>query len=227
MAEDASAAPGADVWRARALPLLVVLGVEIVHTALPAPPWLRLVSSTVLFGFAVFSVANSRPLRIVAGLLLVLAFTARVAFLAESSEAWLIASQASAAALLLFTALALVPVVYGRDHQRTERLSSALAVYLLLGFVWASVYSLLEVLQPGAVRFPEDPSTLGAEYALSPFRFLYFSFVTLTTVGYGDASPVLPLARALAVIEALTGQLFLAVTIASLVNERTSSTPAR
>jgi hypothetical protein len=206
---------------------LLVLAVEIVHTAVPAPPWMRLASNAVLFGFAVFSVANSRPLRVVAGALLVFAFTVRVVFLGTESEAWLIASQASGAALLLFIALALVPVVHGHGHRRTERLFSALAVYVLLGFVWAYFYSLLDLLRPGVVHFPEEPSAAGAELSLSPFRFLYFSFVTLTTVGYGDATPVLPLARALAIVEALTGQLYLAVTIASLVGARSSEETKR
>lgn len=212
--------PTAEVWRDMSLPLLLVLAVEIVHTAVPTPPWMRLLSTTVLFGLAVFSVANSRPLRIVAGGLLVLAFISRVIFLSTESRGWLIASQVGAAALFLFTALALVPVVHGRGHGRTERLFSALAVYVLLGFVWAYAYSLLDLWRPGAVHFPEDPATLGPEHSLGPFRLLYFSFVTLTTVGYGDATPVLPLARALAIVEALTGQQYLAVTIASLVGGR-------
>jgi hypothetical protein len=84
------------------------------------------------------------------------------------------------------------------------------AVYLLLGLMWASAYALLYQLHPDAFA-----GALGA--ALIPQTWIYYSFVTLTTVGYGDITPVHPVARSLAIAEALTGQLYLAITLAHLV----------
>jgi hypothetical protein len=91
-----------------------------------------------------------------------------------------------------------------------HRVQGAVAAYLLLGLAWAATYALVAALVPGAFASARPEST----HARS---FLYFSFVTLTTVGYGDITPVHHVARSLAVLEALTGQLYPAILIARLV----------
>jgi hypothetical protein len=93
-----------------------------------------------------------------------------------------------------------------------RRIQGAIAVYLLLGLGWAHVYELIEYLNPGAFA--------GAIYGSGRFSsWMYFSFVTLATLGYGDITPVQPLARSLTVAEAITGQLYLAILIARLVSQ--------
>lgn len=92
----------------------------------------------------------------------------------------------------------------------TRRIEGAIAVYLLLGFTWAHAYELVVLWHPGAFT--------GAVEARGSLPWTYYSFVTLTTMGYGDIMPVHPLARALAVLEALTGQLYLAIMLARLVS---------
>lgn len=92
----------------------------------------------------------------------------------------------------------------------TRRIEGAIAVYLLLGFTWAQAYELVALWHPGAFS--------GAVDGRGSPPFTYYSFVTLTTMGYGDIMPVHPLARALAVLEALTGQLYLAILLARLVS---------
>jgi ion channel len=90
------------------------------------------------------------------------------------------------------------------------RIQGAIAAYLLLGGAYAHGYHIVEILHPGSFTLP--PSGM-----LSATDWSYFSFVTLTTVGYGDITPVLPIARTLAIGEALSGQLYLAVMVARLV----------
>jgi hypothetical protein len=93
-----------------------------------------------------------------------------------------------------------------------RRIQGAIAVYLLLGLAWAHAYELIEYLSPG--------SFAGTIYSSGRFSsWVYFSFVTLATLGYGDISPVQPLARSLSVAEAITGQLYLAILIARLVSQ--------
>jgi hypothetical protein len=94
------------------------------------------------------------------------------------------------------------------------RLCGAIAVYLLLGLMFAFLYTALAFLIPGAfsVTLTMHPRT-----AVAP-EFVYFSFVTLSTVGYGDIEPVHPVARSLATLEAICGQLFPAVLLARLVS---------
>jgi hypothetical protein len=89
------------------------------------------------------------------------------------------------------------------------RIQGAVAAYLLLGLVWAGAYEWVALTDPsafaGGVSDVEGP------------QWIYYSLVTLTTMGYGDITPVHPVARSLAAAEALTGQLYLAILISRLV----------
>ena len=96
-----------------------------------------------------------------------------------------------------------------------QRIEGAIAVYLLIGLMWTYIYRFLEALKPGAFQFPSGTDGT-SERRFSPL--LYFSFITLTTLGYGDIVPVHPAARSLAMVEALIGQLYPAILIARLVS---------
>jgi hypothetical protein len=93
-----------------------------------------------------------------------------------------------------------------------HRIEGAIAVYLLLGLTWAYAFELVEYLNPGSFT-----GVLTGSGRFSSWT--YFSFVTLATLGYGDISPLHPIARSLAVAEAITGQLYLAILIARLVSQ--------
>ena len=99
-----------------------------------------------------------------------------------------------------------------RGREPAHRIAGAVAVYLLLGLIWARLYHVVELASPGAFRVPEGESPTSATLA-------YFSFVTLATLGYGDISPVNIVARDLAVLEAIMGQLYLVILISRLVTE--------
>ena len=102
-------------------------------------------------------------------------------------------------------------LVTGRAWE--HRIAAAVAVYLLIGLIWARLYEIVEMLAPGAFRLP-------AGEHLSHASLVYFSFATLATVGYGDFAPVHVVARNLAVLEAITGQLYMVILISRLVSER-------
>jgi hypothetical protein len=103
--------------------------------------------------------------------------------------------------------LVLVSVLRG-GRVDGERICAALCVYLLAGVAFGGVLAALEVAAPGSLAGAGDD--IGSA--------VYFSFMTLTSVGYGDVAPVAPAARALAMLEAVFGQLYLAVLIARLVS---------
>ena len=104
------------------------------------------------------------------------------------------------------------------DRSTGERVFGALCAYVFIGLFFALIYTHMEFRQPGTFAtsqaiFAEDALQ---ESNLFPI-FTYFSFVTLTTLGYGDISPIAEHARTLAWFEALLGQLYLAVMVAGFV----------
>ena len=103
----------------------------------------------------------------------------------------------------------LLAAVLAEGRVDAERICAALCVYLLAGIAFGGIFSALEIAAPGSLAGPAPVAHGDA---------LYFSFVTLATLGYGDVTPVTPPARALAVLEAVFGQLYLAVLIARLVS---------
>lgn len=140
------------------------------------------------------------------------------AFSAPSRISLLIA----AIATLLFIGFVIVIVyraVMASGRVTVDKLAAAVNVYLLLGLAWAIVYGVIASFEGTAfsgnamdINTLEEYVSLGAE-----FFFIYFSFVTLTTLGYGDTLPMTPIAQTAAWMEAVVGQLFVAVTLARLV----------
>jgi voltage-gated potassium channel len=113
--------------------------------------------------------------------------------------------------LLLYIRIVLL-VMFRGGPVTWSRIQGGVCAYLLLGMAWASSFQLLEELRPGSFMFVTAPLNLDQ---LSS-KLTYFSFATLTTVG-SDISPVSPFARSLTTAEAVTGQLFPAILIATLV----------
>jgi len=117
---------------------------------------------------------------------------------------------------LTFTAgvaVRLLGDVLGPGPVGRNRIYGVVSVYLLLGVAWAFAYSLIDSLAPGSFVLAEadgqDGPTMG--------HLLYYSFVTLTTLGFGDIQPVSSVARTYSALEAIVGQLYLAILVARLV----------
>jgi len=101
------------------------------------------------------------------------------------------------------------------DRITGDTINGAICVYLLMGLAWSHAYALLDAIEPGSFQLGGAAELMAAGHSFE--RFIGFSFITLTTVGYGNVIPLTPRAEALAVAEAVTGQLYLAVLLARLV----------
>jgi hypothetical protein len=143
-----------------------------------------------------------------------------VAVSARYGAAWMSMPAISMAGMALWAGVALAAAARAvrfavRANSITgEHLYAALDAYLLAGIFIGVLYWTLENVSPGSLQFvsdqgPSDFSILSA---------MYFSFVTLATLGYGDVLPHSEAARGIAIVEAVAGQLFLAVMIARLVS---------
>ena len=102
----------------------------------------------------------------------------------------------------------------------TETIYASICVYLIIGVIWTMLFTSIEIIEPGSFLSGGSPlvDLHGDPLQRNVFaKFIYYSFVTLTTLGYGDIVPVSPHARALSSLEAVVGQLFIAILIARLV----------
>ena len=108
--------------------------------------------------------------------------------------------------------------VFGRRSALRDRIFGAIVLYLLLGVTWALIYAVVDLFAPQSFsgHLEADAGTTD---------FVYFSFVTLTTVGYGDIVPVSRIVRSLSMLEALVGQLYPAIIIARLISLEFTTQP--
>jgi len=117
--------------------------------------------------------------------------------------------------LVAFVVANLLRFVLRAPSVNAEVLCASISAYLMLGLMWTMAYWLVDQLTPGgAFSF----NTNAGPRSINGFNAFYFSFITLSTVGYGDITPVSTIARWLAAMEAMTGLLYVAVLIARLVS---------
>jgi len=117
--------------------------------------------------------------------------------------------------LIIFVVWHLLRFVLRAPSVNVEVLCASISAYLMLGLMWTMAYWLVDQLTPGgAFSFNTNAGTR----SMNGFTGFYFSFITLSTVGYGDITPVSRIARWLAAMEAMTGLLYVAVLIARLVS---------
>ena len=114
--------------------------------------------------------------------------------------------------LLGFVTFTLFGHIFRATKVDRSLIASAITVYLLLGAIWGDAYLTIFIINPGAFDAP------GIDPDYASVHFLYYSYVTLTTLGYGDIRPISPIARMLSATEAITGVLYTAILIARLVS---------
>ena len=117
--------------------------------------------------------------------------------------------------LVAFVVVNLLGFILREPSVNTEVLCASISAYLMLGLMWTMAYWLVDQLTPGGA-FSFNTNT--GKQSMNGFNAFYFSFITLSTVGYGDITPLSRIARWLAALEAMTGLLYVAVLIARLVS---------
>jgi uncharacterized membrane protein len=113
-------------------------------------------------------------------------------------------------------AMVLAVQVFKEERVTVNHIQGAVAIYLLLGLMWGFLYQAIALKDPGA--FVRASASVTDTVDVLKRDFIYYSFTTLTTVGYGDIAPVHPAARMLATLEAIVGQMFPAILISWLVS---------
>lgn len=191
--------------------LFLALFLEPFLDRLPTRPVTSAVLCLVMLS-GVASVSRGPTTRVAAGVAACAAIALR--WMTHLNPAPGIARASSAASLLFMIMLTGVILLRVFTEHRVTRnvIRGAIAGYLLFGITWSILYTLLDQTVPGSF------SMAGVEGADRQERLIYFSFITLTTVGYGDITPAHDISRICAVTEALVGQLYPATLLARLVS---------
>jgi hypothetical protein len=204
----------------RHLVLLILLLLLFVLSPFVAPLrygvlFLNIIGAAVLLS-GTHAVSERRKLFAVTVVIAIAALAINCLTVFVPGESWILLSNVCILVLLALFSVSILGDVLRAGRITADKIYGALCVYLLIGFAWAFAYAILDQLQPGSFSVPEESGGT-AEYVASVMRMRYFSFVTLTTVGFGDILPRSSAARTFATLEAIMGQIYLAVLVARLV----------
>lgn len=167
-------------------------------------------------GAAAFSCASSRRQLMAYAAIGVPAIASGTIWWATEAELVRYVYFVSSAACCVFVVVLILRQIIRAERISSDTIYGAVAVYLLLGLLWTFAFAVLEVTARGSFDFGER--VVAAEGGIGLIRqMLGFSYTTLTTLGYGNIAPMTPRADALATMEAIVGQIYLAVLVARLV----------
>ncbi len=168
--------------------------------------------AVIVFLTALYTVKGRGRITLIALLLGAPAIVLRLTNIAEHREVVRLPDEISALAFLIFITTVLVWTIVSNPSVTADTLAGAVSAYFLVGITFGLAYLLIESVLPGSFKDTIQP---GKHF--TPADFTFFSFVTLTTVGYGDIVPWGPHARALAIVESVLGIMYPAVLVSRLV----------
>jgi len=173
---------------------------------------------SILIGTTTYALSTRRQYMIFALLLGLPAIILRWLYWIYLEQYLWVASYLLGISILLFCNFELLSFILQVKKVSQYTVNTAICIYLLLGVAWGMAYIVLETLAPGSFTLAElvnEPQALIMEMQ-------YYSIVTLTTLGYGDITPVTPWAKNLSALEAVIGQVYLTVLVARLVSLNTA-----
>lgn len=163
----------------------------------------------------VYAVSERKHVFVIATILSILSIVTTWLLLAYPGHAMVIFAHATMITVLGFFAVVILSYVARSGRVTADKIYAAVCAYLLIGYAWAFAYAMLDELNPGAFATPTEVAR--NDYVGRVVQMRYFSYITLTTVGYGDIVPRTPGARTMAILEAILGQFYLVALIGRLV----------
>jgi Ion channel len=201
--------------------LIVLLVASPVLVERPSPSVVLILFGEVVL-VASLHAAQPGGTAVMVGLILALVDFAIGRLVAIDDALWLCYLQAILwLVTLVYVATTILQSTFKSEKVSVETLQASLCVYLLLGLIWVFVYALIDLTAPGSF-VSTDPSRLVTSRRSEFMRLVVFSYATMVCTGYGDLTPGNGFANMCASLQAMTGQIYLAVVIARLVGIQSS-----
>lgn len=177
------------------------------------PAIIRAIGYACLLAIGVWSLRHTGRMFWVAMLLAISGEILNLLYFVNPTPEFYLGSEIAMLAFLLLATIESFNKIVRMNTINSNRIIGAISVYFLIGAVWAILYSLVEFAAPGSFKGLSEGSSaeINADWT-------YYSFVTLTTLGYGDILPVSLFSRSLAYMEAIVGQFYIAILVAGLVS---------
>ena len=199
--------------------LTLLIGVAVGDNGRASATILCLLFAAVLLAAIATACRLHKTIRVGLALAIPMLLVSIVAVYASDSPQVVLVHDVLAIAFFLFSSYHVLCAVLGDKQVTLDTIVGAICLYLLMGLVWTYLYSIIQTVDPSAFGLAPTvkissvslPQTSG----LQPL--VYLSFVTMTTLGYGDIAPVSRLAQTACYLQAVFGQFFLAVLVARLV----------
>jgi hypothetical protein len=202
------AVPAVQIWKTGRSPVIMRLLIGLLFIAL--------VLSTLV------AVSDRSRLRWAIYLVGIPTLLLEVLDMAQLGESVHVASHLISVVFLGLVIYAVLQFIFRSDRVDSNVLFASLCVYIMLGTLFAYLYAFLECVAPGSFHIAEEglrnaaPLDIGGTQSVNTF---YFSYVTMTTLGYGDIYPVSAIAKMTATLQSILGQLYLTVLVARLVGQ--------
>ena len=182
---------------------------------LPGGALIQTVLTTIVLLFALLAMVG-RWKRMAFGLLLALpSLFARWENYYQPGPVWSEIFQATAILFFGFVVFEFLGFIFHARRVDSEVLCAAATIYLLLGVIWSIAYSIVDWLVPNSYVFNTGAPI---DHSMGGFQALYFSFITLSTIGYGDIVPLSKVARLLVMVESGVGMFYVSLLVARLVS---------
>ncbi len=170
---------------------------------------------------ALYTLNDSRTYFVIGLSLMVPAFGFRWFLQFQRNATLEIVTSITSSAFIMVTVVGLVRQLFRVRRVTFDTISAAICAYLLMAIAWGFMYAIVELEHPGSFSadlLASQPGAATSSMIVALHNFIYYSFVCLTTTGYGDIAPKSEIARMLSILESVVGQMYLAILIARLVS---------
>jgi tetrahydromethanopterin S-methyltransferase subunit F len=171
---------------------------------------------------SLYALSLSRSFFAIGLFLVIPAFVGRIVLAFETTYAIEMISAAFSAAFLLYTVVSLVTRLFTVKQVSLDMIAASICAYLMMGVAWGFIFAMIEMTHHGSfsagLLLNLNKSGAAVHMIAAMHNFMYYSFVCLTTTGYGDIAPLSEGARVASVMESVIGQLYIAILISRLVS---------